>query len=90
MAVNAALRTSVFSYPCRLCGDAVNHYESGGSACHERYDVVAGDCECTTYLDNKCAVINSLIDEKQALIEDLELFKRSLIYEVATGKRKVV
>lgn len=46
--------------------------------------------EIVAHLDNKCAVINSLIEEKQALIEDLEIFKRSLIYEVATGKRKVV
>ena len=31
-----------------------------------------------------------LISEKQSLIEDLEAYKKSLIYEVVTGKRKVV
>ena len=42
------------------------------------------------YLDEKCTNINSLIFEKQALIDELEKYKRSLIYEVITGKRKVV
>ena len=33
---------------------------------------------------------DNLIIEKQSLIEDLEAYKKSLIYEVVTGKRKVV
>lgn len=36
----------------------------------------------------KC--IDSLIAEKESLIKDLESYKKSLIYEVVTGKRKVV
>lgn len=43
-----------------------------------------------TYLDKKCANINSLISEKQMLIDELETYKRSLVYEVVTGKRKLV
>ena len=43
-----------------------------------------------TYLDKKCANINSLILEKQMLIDELETYKRSLVYEVVTGKRKLV
>ncbi len=31
-----------------------------------------------------------LISEKQSLIEDLRAYKKSLIYEVVTGKRRVV
>lgn len=42
------------------------------------------------YLDKYCEGIKSLIFEKQSLIEDLESYKKSLIYEVVTGKRKVV
>ena len=42
------------------------------------------------YLDRKCTNIDSLISEKQALIVELEAYKRSLIYEVITGKTKVV
>lgn len=34
--------------------------------------------------------MDSLIAEKQSLIADLEAYKKSLIYEVVTGKRKVV
>lgn len=33
---------------------------------------------------------NSLITEKESLINDLEAYKKSLIYEVVTGKRRVV
>ena len=42
------------------------------------------------FLDNKSAAIDLLIDEKVALITDLEAYKKSLIFEVVTGKRKVV
>lgn len=43
-----------------------------------------------SYLDNKWEAINSLIAEKESLISDLEAYKKSLIFEVVTGKRKVV
>lgn len=42
------------------------------------------------YLDEKCEQIDSLIAEKESLINDLEAYKKSLIYEVVTGKRRVV
>ena len=41
------------------------------------------------YLDEKCPHIDELIAEKELLIEDLEVFKKSLIFEVVTGKRRV-
>jgi type I restriction enzyme S subunit len=34
--------------------------------------------------------IDCLINDKKALVEDLESYKKSLIFEVVTGKRKVV
>lgn len=46
--------------------------------------------QIVAYLDEQCKTIESIIEEKQALILDLEFYKRSLIYEVVTGKRKVV
>ena len=46
--------------------------------------------EIVEYLDNKLPQINSLISEKESLINDLEAYKKSLIYEVVTGKRRVV
>ena len=42
------------------------------------------------YLDKKCELFDSLIAEKESLINDLETYKKSLIYEVVTGKRRVV
>lgn len=42
------------------------------------------------HLDQKCGAIDVLIKKKKALMSDLEGYKRSLIYETVTGKRKVV
>ena len=46
--------------------------------------------EIVKYLDKRTAEIDSLIAEKESLIKDLESYKKSLIYEVVTGKRRVV
>ena len=40
-------------------------------------------------LDSKCAQIDSLITEKESLIADLTEYKKSLIFEVVTGKRSI-
>ena len=42
-----------------------------------------------TALDEKCAAIDGIIAEKEALIADMEAYKKSLIFETVTGKRKV-
>ena len=42
------------------------------------------------FLDDKCKEIDGLIKEKQLLVEDLEKYKKALIFEAVTGKRKVV
>lgn len=42
------------------------------------------------YLDWRCQTVDSLIAEKEALIKDMEAYKKSLIFEVATGKRRVI
>ena len=42
------------------------------------------------FLDDKCGAIDSIIVEKESLVSDLESYKKSLIFEVVTGKRKVV
>ena len=41
------------------------------------------------YLDEKCSTIDGIIAEKKALIADMEAYKKSLIFETVTGKRKV-
>ena len=45
--------------------------------------------EIADYLDKKCSAIDSAIKKKQALIEKLTEYKKSLIYEVVTGKKEV-
>ena len=42
-----------------------------------------------SYLDAKCAAIDSIISEKLVLIDELESYKKSLIFETVTGKRRV-
>lgn len=42
------------------------------------------------YLDKKCSEIDKAITGKEQLIEKLTEYKKSLIYECVTGKRKVV
>ncbi len=46
-------------------------------------------CEIENYLESKCAEIDGLIAKKEQLVKELENYKKSLIYEVVTGKREV-
>lgn len=41
------------------------------------------------YLDNKCRLIEKNTIEKQNVIEKLQEYKKSLIYEVVTGKKEI-
>lgn len=41
------------------------------------------------YLDNKISTIDRLIEDKTKVIEELENYKKSLIYEYVTGKKEV-
>ena len=45
--------------------------------------------EIVGYLDAKCVEIDGLIAKKEQLVKELESYKKSLIYEVVTGKREV-
>lgn len=45
--------------------------------------------EIADYLDAKCVEIDGLITRKEQLVKELESYKKSLIYEVVTGKREV-
>lgn len=42
------------------------------------------------FIEQQGEKIDAIIKEKEALIQDLEALKKSLIFEVVTGKRKVV
>lgn len=41
------------------------------------------------HLDSECKKIDQVISEKNMLVSDLEAYKKSLIFEVITGKKKV-
>ena len=54
--------------------------------------VIPSYCEqeaIVAYLDDKCSNLDSIILKKQALIDKLTEYKKSLIYEVVTGKKEV-
>jgi type I restriction enzyme S subunit len=46
--------------------------------------------EIVEYLDSKCAEIDKLIADKTHLLEEMESYKKSVIYEYVTGKKEVV
>ena len=52
-------------------------------------ETIAEQKEIADYLDTKCAEIDGLIAKKEQLVKELESYKKSLIYEVVTGKREV-
>lgn len=78
----------------------ISHYQTGGNRPGLNFEQigsvkiplcdVAVQDSIVKYLDKKTRKIDKLIQEKQDLIADLESYKKSLIYEVVTGKRKVV
>ena len=45
--------------------------------------------EIATYIRSKCAEIDKLVVKKEQLVKELESYKKSLIYEVVTGKREI-
>lgn len=42
-----------------------------------------------SFLDNTLPAIDNLIASKEALITELEAYKKSIIYEYVTGKKEV-
>ena len=46
--------------------------------------------EITAYLEQKCSEIDTLIAKKTALLEEMETYKKSVIYEYVTGKKEVI
>ena len=43
----------------------------------------------TDFLDKQCSKLDSVVEYRKQIIEKLEEYKRSLIYECVTGKREV-
>lgn len=71
-------------------GSTVGHLKLGQVACIPIfYCPPLEQKEIADYLDAKCAEIDRLIAKKEQLVKELESYKKSLIYEVVTGKREV-
>ena len=84
---------SVFREQFELFGSGTTFKEISASAFGGfklPYPDIDNQNEITKYLREKCSKINQFIVNKQTLINDLEAYKKSLIYETVTGKRKVV
>ena len=41
------------------------------------------------FLDSKCSKIDYIIQKKQKVLQNIDTFKKSLIYEYVTGKKEV-
>ncbi|MGG3043474.1 restriction endonuclease subunit S [Bacillus anthracis] len=46
--------------------------------------------EIVDFLDERCGYIDKLIEQKQKIIIELEMYKESLIYECVSGKKEVL
>ena len=59
----------------------------------ERLRIVIPDLdeqkEIADFLDRKCSKFDKLIADKTHLLEELESYKKSVIYEYVTGKKEV-
>lgn len=53
------------------------------------YPPVEEQAAIATYLDERCAQIDAIIADKRRQLEVIEEYKKSLIFEYATGKRTV-
>ena len=45
--------------------------------------------EIADYLDEKCAILDALIEKKEKFTSEIESYKKSLIYEYVTGKKEI-
>ena len=45
--------------------------------------------EISDYINTKCAEIDKLIEAKQKIVEEMQTYKKSVIYEYVTGKKEV-
>ena len=79
---NVSANSYGISYP------AIN--ASALSAFHIIQPHIEEQQQIAEYLDKKCSEIDKLISIKQAKIEKLNEYKKSLIYEYVTGKKEVV
>lgn len=85
----------------RCIGEFITHMKGVGDSISPLYTtelykikVIAPPIEeqlrIVEYLNIQCPKIDEIISEKESLVADLESYKKSLIFEVVTGKRRVL
>ena len=88
-----------YYFKSRLFQDMFSQYDKGNTINNvkisdmEQAKVVVPDynsqIKIANYLDEKCNEIDKLIENKEKIIEELEQYKKSVIYEYVTGKKEV-
>ena len=81
-AYNAIRENAIGSGQPNLSSTLIGNFRVTMPPLNEQHQIV-------NYLDKKCYAIDKSIEQKQAIIEKLKEYKKSLIYEVVTGKREV-
>lgn len=85
----------------RCIGEFITHMKGVGDSISPLYTTelykikaivppIEEQFQIVEYLNIQCKKIDAIISEKESLVADLESYKKSLIFEVVTGKRRVV
>lgn len=78
-----------FEY-CQKPGSTIQHlYQHQFNEFKYTFPALGEQQKIVSYLDNKCSKINEAITRSSAIIEKLEEYKKSVIYEYVTGKKEV-
>jgi type I restriction enzyme S subunit len=88
-------RTSGFSGDCYKRGKGImamrwRTYSDQFRDIKVVYPPIEEQREILEHLDERCSAIDALISKKTQFLTELETYKKSLIYEVVTGKREVL
>lgn len=87
------LRNNIFKEGCISTMTGTGGLKRVSSSFIENYYIgipkIDEQKEIAEFLDKKCNAIDCAISKKEQLIEKLEEYKKSLIYECVTGKREV-
>lgn len=85
-------RTDAWRTALRQQLTEVKLYSVTQYALKNMYVVLPSDSEMikiSDYLDNKCSSIDAVISKSNSIIDKLEEYKKTLIYEYVTGKKEV-
>ena len=90
--LNYFMNSAVGKYFCQIASNGfirINLRQDKLLACPILCPSLSEQQSIADYLDQKCSEIDELISIKQQKIEKLKNYKKSLIFECVTGKRKV-